>query len=472
MSVQKSPILRVPEQPTYEGIQGQIDRLNTVKGYIRDAIASKGAAIPDSVKMEDLPSYVYDIVQVDTYDATANASDIMKGKTAYVKGLKVTGTKEVKLQTKTIAPATYEKNAYPDDGYDGLSKVTVSAIPTVLQGTPVITVSEAGLITAKATQNPGYVNSGSKSSTQQLDTQAAKTITPTTSSQTAVAKNVYTTGEVTVAGDANLKAENIANGVSIFGVTGTLDAPNLSWTFNDTIDAASCPETDIDFYCPQLSTVTYNTIKYGTQPLASLNYVSGNNATTCAYIVDSTTWMENAKHIVFTEPPTGALLTWLKVNATSNSLSFSNKSVTITSNGTTTIMPDSPHDALSSVGVTVNVPGMAAYVGTFTPTDKLNYITITHNLGRIPTCVMAGVKGWGNQTSDTFVNGFSYFNANTLYSVGNTYGTNTPYFTTRTASSICNSSSAVFKVVTADETIIKIGSSSHWQLTTHNIIVI
>ena len=257
MSVQKSPILRAPEQPTYEGIQGQIDRLNTVKGYIRDAIASKNSATPDSVKMEDLPSYIYDIVQVDTYDATANASDIMKGKTAYVKGLKVTGTKEVKLQTKTIAPATYEKNAYPDDGYDGLSKVTVSAIPTVTQGTPVITVSEAGLITAKATQNPGYVNSGSKSSTQQLDTQAAKTVTPTTSSQTAVAKGVYTTGVVTVAAvstetktvdldmssgnqtvsstsgkfmtsvtvnkPSTLIPDNIKSGVTIGGVTGTYE---------------------------------------------------------------------------------------------------------------------------------------------------------------------------------------------------------------------------------------------------------
>lgn len=54
-----------------------------------------------------------------------------------------------------------------------------------------------------------------------IPTQAAKTITPSTSSQTAVASGRYTTGAVTVAGDANLKAENIAEGVSIFGVTGT-----------------------------------------------------------------------------------------------------------------------------------------------------------------------------------------------------------------------------------------------------------
>ncbi len=54
-----------------------------------------------------------------------------------------------------------------------------------------------------------------------LPTQGAKTVTPTTTEQVAVASGRYTTGDVKVAGDANLVAENIAEGVSIFGVTGT-----------------------------------------------------------------------------------------------------------------------------------------------------------------------------------------------------------------------------------------------------------
>lgn len=65
------------------------------------------------------------------------------------------------------------------------------------------------------------MNAGSKNSTKQLTTQAAKTITPSTSNQTAVASGRYTTGTITVKGDSNLKAENIAKGISIFGVTGT-----------------------------------------------------------------------------------------------------------------------------------------------------------------------------------------------------------------------------------------------------------
>lgn len=82
---------------------------------------------------------------LDTSDATAAAADILKDKTAYVNGQKVTGT-----------------------------------------------------ITS--------VN--------------AQTITPTTTNQT-VNGNVFLAGAITVAGDANLLAENIKSGVTIFGVTGT-----------------------------------------------------------------------------------------------------------------------------------------------------------------------------------------------------------------------------------------------------------
>lgn len=78
------------------------------------------------------------------------------------------------------------------------NKVTGN-IATVAQATPSISISSAGKITASATQTAGYVAAGTKSGTKQMTVQAAKTVTPSTSSQTAVAKNVYTTGVVTVA---------------------------------------------------------------------------------------------------------------------------------------------------------------------------------------------------------------------------------------------------------------------------------
>lgn len=92
--------------------------------------------------------------------------------------------------------------------------------PRVEVATPMIDVSAGGLITATTEQEKGYVPGGTKSATQQLTTQGAKTVTPGTSNQTAVASGRYTTGDVVVAGDANLVPENIAEGVSIFGVQG------------------------------------------------------------------------------------------------------------------------------------------------------------------------------------------------------------------------------------------------------------
>ena len=125
------------------------------------------------------------------------------------------------LQDKTVDPTTSQQTIMADNDYDGLNTVTVNAMPTADQATPSITVDSSGLITATAIQTAGYVDAGSKSATQQLAFQAAKTIKPTTTAQTAVPAGYYTGGAITVEGDTNLVAENIVSGKSIFGVTGT-----------------------------------------------------------------------------------------------------------------------------------------------------------------------------------------------------------------------------------------------------------
>ena len=147
------------------------------------------------------------------------------------------------LQSKTVSPSTSQQTVSPDSGYDGLSSVTVNAMPsgsastpaTSITANPTISVSASGLITASVSGSKsvtpsvsaGYVSSGtagtvsvSGSNTSQLSTQSAQTITPTTTNQT-IASGKYLTGTQTILGDANLLAENIKKDVVIFGITGT-----------------------------------------------------------------------------------------------------------------------------------------------------------------------------------------------------------------------------------------------------------
>lgn len=175
-------------------IRSEITRIENAKSDIAEAIADKGVTVPSGTTLDGMAALISDIE---------------------------TGSDPV-LQTKTVTPTTSKQTITADSGYDGLDTVTVNAMPTATQATPSITVSSAGLITAKAIQSAGYVASGTKQATKQLTTQAAQTITPGTSNKT-IASGRYLTGTQTIKGDANLVAGNIKSGVSIFGVAGSYE---------------------------------------------------------------------------------------------------------------------------------------------------------------------------------------------------------------------------------------------------------
>lgn len=89
-------------------------------------------------------------------------------------------------------------------------------IPSINIGSDgVVTASANGLTAEKAMSIKGHT-----------------TITPGTSNKTAISAGTYATGNIIVAGDTDLVADNIRAGKEIFGVTGSSWAGNL--TFNGT----------------------------------------------------------------------------------------------------------------------------------------------------------------------------------------------------------------------------------------------
>lgn len=97
---------------------------------------------------------------------------------------------------------------------------------TVSTGTNTLTLTKTVSVTPRVT-TAGYVSAGtagnsSVSLTANITTKAAATITPSTSNQT-IASGTYLIGTQTISGDANLIADNIKSGTTIFGVTGTYE---------------------------------------------------------------------------------------------------------------------------------------------------------------------------------------------------------------------------------------------------------
>lgn len=123
--------------------------------------------------------------------------------------------REPKYQSKTVNPSTTDLNIVPDDTYDGLTSVLVKAMPA--GSLKSLAIDKAGLI-SYGIESDGYLTS--QDLTFQLPVKSEETFIPTTTDQY-ITFGKYITGTQTIKGDSNLKAENIKEGISLFGIDGT-----------------------------------------------------------------------------------------------------------------------------------------------------------------------------------------------------------------------------------------------------------
>ena len=183
----------IKDNVVYSGTNG------AVVGYIEGNVVKSFTGSVISI----LSNFNNSAESVDLSFITAQSNDIRSGKIgADTSGNPVQGT-------LPEAAATLNDN--------------VVTVPSGIHNRQTLTVTEAAAPTTSG--NVVTVNKGYQAAQKKITVGTAKsaaTITPGTSDQT-IAADTYLSGKQTIKGDANLTAENIKSGVSIFNVAGTFE---------------------------------------------------------------------------------------------------------------------------------------------------------------------------------------------------------------------------------------------------------
>ena len=188
-------------------------------------------------------------VWMDTTQKTVTAGTMLSGTTALKNdGTGITGniaSKSSSDLTASGATVTAPAGYYPN--------AASKSVATTTHPNPTASINAAtGVVTASHTQTAGYVAAGTTTGTLPLTTQAAKTVAPTESEQTAVSAGVYTTGAVKVGAIPSTYvgsdvAQNDSSDLTASGATVTAPAGFYAESASKTVasGSASIPATSI-----------------------------------------------------------------------------------------------------------------------------------------------------------------------------------------------------------------------------------
>ena len=130
----------------------EIQRIQTARDTIREKMTELGLADATS-KLDALATAVAGIEDRGAVSATVQEGDTYTIPKGYHNGSGtvsgVAGGGNYNLQSKTVTPTKNQQNITPDNGYYGLSDVTVAAIPAAYQNVTSVTAKAAEVLATK-----------------------------------------------------------------------------------------------------------------------------------------------------------------------------------------------------------------------------------------------------------------------------------------------------------------------------------
>lgn len=162
----------------------EISRLQSARNIIRNKLISFGLAESTDL-LDDLADAIDNISYQGAVTATVQEGDSYTIPAGYHNGSGtvsgVAGGGNYNLQTKTVTPTKSQQSISPDNGYYGLSAVTVNAIPEAYQDVSSVTATAADVLANKVIVTPdGTVTAGTMSNNGAI----SKVLDATTSNQT------------------------------------------------------------------------------------------------------------------------------------------------------------------------------------------------------------------------------------------------------------------------------------------------